>query len=92
MERLYHALQARGFDVWWDRVSLPSRRLTFHHEIREAIAARGRLVRVVGPRAVTSGHLRQKGQFGLQEDKVITPFLQWSPVTPALTFIITSLT
>ena len=27
VERLYHALRARGFDVWWDRVSMPSRQL-----------------------------------------------------------------
>ena len=37
VERLYHGLQARGFDVWWDRVSMPSRLLTFHQEIRDAV-------------------------------------------------------
>lgn len=40
VERLYHVLQARGLDVCWDRVAMPSRLLTFHQEIREAIAAR----------------------------------------------------
>ena len=76
VERLYHALRARGFDVWWDRVSMPSRLLTFHQEIREAIAARERLILVVGPRAGTSDYVRQEWQFALQADKVVTPVLR----------------
>jgi len=32
-KRLYGDLTARGFDVWWDRVSMPSRALTFFREI-----------------------------------------------------------
>ena len=39
VKRLYDALRARGFDVWWDRVSMPSRLLTFHQEIQDAVAA-----------------------------------------------------
>jgi hypothetical protein len=27
---------ARGFDVWWDRASMPARGLTFLHESRDA--------------------------------------------------------
>jgi len=50
VERLYHALQARAFDVWWDRLSMPSRLLMFHQEIREPVATRARLVLVVGSR------------------------------------------
>src|SRR6516164_2429324 len=76
VERLYHALRARGFDVWWDRVSMPSRQLTFHQEIREAIAARERLVLVIGPRAATSDYVRQEWQFALEADKVVTPILR----------------
>lgn len=51
VERLCEALKARGLDVWFDRESMPSRRLTFHQEIRDAIAAHERLVLVVGPHA-----------------------------------------
>jgi hypothetical protein len=76
VERLYRALRARGFDVWWDRVSMPSRRLTFHQEIREAVAARERLVLVVGPAVATSEYVRQEWQFALQHDKVVTPVLR----------------
>ena len=76
VERLYHALQARGFEVWWDRVCMPSRLLTFHQEIREAVATRERLVLVVGPRAVASDYVRQEWLFALQEDKVVTPILR----------------
>lgn len=42
--RLYSDLTAAGFDVWFDRVSMPSRTLTFHQEIRDAVAACDRLV------------------------------------------------
>jgi len=58
VERLYHELQARGFDVWWDRVSMPSRLLTFHQEIQDAVAVRERLVLVVGPKAALSDYVR----------------------------------
>ena len=40
VHRLYADLTNAGFDVWFDRVSMPSRQLTFHQEIRDAIAAR----------------------------------------------------
>ena len=76
VERLCQALKARGLDVWYDRVSMPSRRLTFHQEIRDAIAARERLVLVVGPHAVLSEYVRQEWQFALEADKVVTPILR----------------
>ena len=40
--RLHADLAHAGFDVWFDRVSMPSRQLTFHREIRDAIVARER--------------------------------------------------
>jgi hypothetical protein len=42
VKRLYTDLTKAGFDVWFDRVSMPARQLTFHQEIRDAIAARER--------------------------------------------------
>jgi WD40 repeat protein len=76
VERLYHALLACGFDVWWDRADMPSRTLTFHQEIREAIAAREQLVLVIGPGAVASEYVRQEWQFALETEKVVTPILR----------------
>jgi WD40 repeat protein len=83
--RLHTDLTARGFDVWFDRVSMPSRALTFHQEIRDAIAARRRLVLVVGPKAIVSDYVRQEWQFAWREaDKVVTPILRWGdyPLVP----------
>ena len=75
--RLYEGLTARGFDVWFDRVSMPSRRLTFHQEIRDAVAARDRLVLVVGPHAAASDYVRQEWKFAwFEADKVVTPILR----------------
>src|SRR5262245_40080382 len=54
VERLFGALRNRGFDVWWDRACMPSRRLTFHQEIRDAVTACERLVLVLGAGAVAS--------------------------------------
>src|SRR6516164_4288786 len=77
VKRLRDDLTAAGFDVWFDRVDMPSRSLTFHQEIRDAIAARDRLVLVVGPRAVASDYVRQEWQFAWREaDKVVTPILR----------------
>src|SRR5262245_11246436 len=75
--RIHRDLTAAGFDVWFDRVSMPSRRLTFHQEIRDTIAARERLMLVVGPKAVTSDYVRQEWQFAWRAaDKVVTPILR----------------
>ena len=49
VRQLYDDLTAAAFDVWFDRVNMPSRGLTFHHEIRDAITKRDRLLLVVGP-------------------------------------------
>src|SRR5438874_1778816 len=53
--RLHRDLTARGFEVWFDRMAMPSRGLTFHQEIQDAVAARQRLVLVVGPKAAVAG-------------------------------------
>ena len=66
------ALTARGFEVWFDRMAMPSRGLTFHQEIQDAVAARESAaggVLVVGPKAAVSNYVRQEWQFALQADK-----------------------
>jgi hypothetical protein len=40
-------LTAAGFDAWFDRVSMPSRRPTFHQKIRDAVVGPARVVLVV---------------------------------------------
>ncbi len=76
LARLHRDLTAAGFEVWFDRVSMPSRRLTFHQEIRDAVAAADRLVLVVGPHAIASDYVRQEWQFALAADKIVTPILR----------------
>ncbi len=74
--RLHRDLTAAGFDVWFDRVSMPSRALTFHQEIRDAVATRDRLLLVVGPKAAESLYVRQEWQFAYFEaEKIVTPIL-----------------
>jgi WD40 repeat protein len=75
--RLARDLKNRGLDVWFDRLSMPSRSLTFHQEIRDAVAACERLLLIVGPKAVASDYVRQEWQFAyFQADKVVAPILR----------------
>ena len=57
-------------------MAMPSRGLTFHQEIQDAVAARERLVLVVGPNAALSGYVQQEWQFALPADKAVTPILR----------------
>ena len=50
--QMYTQLTAAGFDVWWDRESMPNRGLTFLNEIRNAITACDYLVYVSGAAAL----------------------------------------
>jgi len=76
VKRLYDDLVAHCFEVWWDRVSMPSRQLTFHQEIRDAIKVRDRVVLVVGPHAVTSDYVNQEWQWALEMGKCINPIIR----------------
>src|SRR4051812_421145 len=81
--RLHRDLTAAGFDVWFDRESMSSRSLTFRQEIRDTIAARDRLVLVVGPKAAASTNVRQEWQYAYfwdsegsaKAEKIVTPIL-----------------
>jgi hypothetical protein len=77
VRRLYEHLTKSGFSVWLDRVSMPSRQLTFYQEIRDAIAARDRLVLVVGPKAITSDYVAQEWRFAYFEAlKCVNPIVR----------------
>jgi hypothetical protein len=74
--RLHSDLTAAGFDVWFDRLSMPSRALTFHQEIRDALASCDRVLLAVGPNAAASLYVRQEWQFAYFEaEKIVTPIL-----------------
>jgi hypothetical protein len=77
VRRLYADLTKAGFDVWFDRVSMPSRQLTFYQEIRDAIAARDRLLLVVGPGILTSDYVTQEWRFAYFEaGKCVNPIVR----------------
>ena len=68
-------------------MAMPSRGLTFHQEIQDAVAASERLLLVVGPKAALPDYVRQQWQFALQADKAVTPILRQGegdyPLVPA---------
>jgi WD40 repeat protein len=76
VQKLYDSLVARGFEVWFDRVSMPSRALTFLQEIRDAIDSRDRLIFVVGPGALASDYVKAEWQWALEIGKAINPVLR----------------
>src|SRR6185503_10875157 len=76
VNRLYQHLTEKGFSVWYDRVSMPSRALTFLHEIRDAIRGSERLVVVLGPHSLGSDYVRAEWQHALAEAKVVVPVLR----------------
>jgi WD40 repeat protein len=85
--RLYEDLTARGFFVWWDRATMPSRALTFLQEIRDAIDGVERLILVVTPHAVTSDYVTAEWGYALSTCKVVVPILaagSYDQLPPAL--------
>ena len=78
VRRLHADLTAVGFTVGFDRESLMSRGLTFHHEIKDAIRTEvDRVVYVGGPKAALSAYVREEWQFALECDHVVvTPILR----------------
>src|SRR5215469_267319 len=76
VKRLYGDLTAKGMTVWWDRVSMPSRGLTFSQEIREAVEGCDRLLAVVGPAAVQSDYVKAEWQHAQLFAKGVIPVLR----------------
>ena len=77
VRRLHADLTKARFDVWFDRVSMPSRQLTFHQEIRDAIAARDRLLLVVGSGVQSSDYVTQEWRFAYFEaGKCVNPIVR----------------
>lgn len=76
VKSLYEHLTAEGFIVWWDRVSMPSRALTFMQEIRDAINDAERLLLIIGPKALASDYVRAEWQHAMADGKVVVPALR----------------
>lgn len=77
VSRLYEDLVRHGFEVWYDRQDMPSRGLTFHQEIRDAITNCDRVLLIVGPHALSSDYVRQEWMFAWsQADKIVTPIIR----------------
>lgn len=76
MRLLYNTLTEAGFNVWWDRESMPSRGLAFTQEIEQAIRQCDRFLLVVGPGSVASAYVRAEWQLALEQCKPIIPVLR----------------
>jgi tetratricopeptide (TPR) repeat protein len=81
VRRLHADLTAHGFDVWFDRLNMPSRALTFLQEIKDAIRARDRLVLVLGPKAAVSEYVTEEWRFAWESEKPVVPILRLGDVT-----------
>ncbi|HQX50730.1 MAG TPA: toll/interleukin-1 receptor domain-containing protein [Planctomycetaceae bacterium] len=84
VRQLYDDLTAAGFDVWFDRVSMPNRGLAFTDEIGRAIAARDRLILIVGPKAIESSYVQQEWSCALDHDKPVHPVVSQEQVRSLL--------
>lgn len=76
LRRLTNDLTAAEFAVWWDRISLPSRGLSFNAEIEKAIHDSERFVLVAGPGAVASDYVRAELACALEACKPVTVILR----------------
>jgi len=76
VRRLYEDLTALGFGVWFDRMSMPARQLSFTQEIKDAIAASDRLVLVVGPEAAVRPYVLKELGEALLMDKCVNPIVR----------------
>jgi tetratricopeptide (TPR) repeat protein len=74
--RLHTDLTAHGFDIWFDRVNMPSRALSFHQEIKDAIRLRDWLLLVVGPKSAASDYVIEEWRFAWESEKNIVSLLR----------------
>jgi len=77
VRRLYEDLTANGFAVWYDRTNMPSRALTFHKEICDAIDNSDRLIVIIGPKAIQSDYVRSEWQHALNACKIVIPVIRF---------------
>lgn len=76
VKQLYEKLIEENYTVWWDRVSMPSRGLSFLTEIREAINRSDKLLLVLGPEAIASDYVQAEWQYALSICLPVIPLLR----------------
>ena len=76
VSKLHHDLTSQGFDIWFDRESLPDRGRVFLAEVRQALDEYDRLVLVVGPNALKSDYIAAEWQYAVISGKAVTPVLR----------------
>lgn len=74
--RLSSDLKAQNFEVWWDRLSMSARGLTFLQEIRDAIGNAERFVVVLGPEAKASAYVNAEMRHASIYGKPFNPVLR----------------
>jgi len=90
VRKIYLDLVSRGYDVWWDRVSMTDRGETFLESIANAIAQCDRLILVCGPGAFASEYVRAEWQHALSRCIPIKPLLykgEYNELPPELASI-----
>jgi hypothetical protein len=76
VSRLHHDLVSQGFDIWFDRESMPGRGLAFLSDVKNAIDKYDRLVLVVGPKALKSDYVAAEWRHAATSGKAVTPVLR----------------
>ena len=77
VRRMHQDLVDAGFQVWFDRISMPSRSLTFLQEVRDAVAACDRMLLVVGPAASATEYVTQEWKFAyFAANKCVNPIVR----------------
>jgi tetratricopeptide (TPR) repeat protein len=75
VKRIYSDLIGRGYDVWWDRISMTDRGETFLDSIADAISQSDRLLLVCGPGAFKSEYVRAEWEHAQSRCIPIKPLL-----------------
>ncbi len=84
VRRLYDDLKAHGFNVWYDRVSMPNHGRGFTQEIAHAIEQADRLILVCGPAADASEYVRKECEHALIHCKPISPVVRLGDFPPPI--------
>lgn len=84
VRRLYDDLKAYGFNVWYDRVSMPNRGVGFTQEIAHAIEQADRLILICGPAAYASEYVRKECEHALIHCKPISPVVRLGDFPPPI--------
>ena len=74
--QVYNALTDAGFDVWWDRESLPSRGKEFNDEIAKAVRESQYLVYIGGSHALESDYVRVEWEHALAQCIPVIPVIR----------------